>query len=540
MQETVREPSRLTRLEVLGYIAVLIVSTIVRTVALDRIPPGLWYDEAIYALDGLSVANGHFPIFFETYGHMREPLYIYSLGGFFALFGHSTYNARLVSALWGIATVAVFFPVARRFFGNRWGLVAMLLLGTFRWHIHFSRTIFRAVLPPLFILSTLWFFLRWRQHRRPADAVYCGAILGAGMYTYLSFRLVPLLLLLWMGWLFFRKELIWKRDRNALGLLVAAASVVFLPLGLDYLKHPQHFTGRTSEISMFFKNVPDSNNGSVRRVAKPLPEIVSSVAGNVRDVALMWTVRGDHVGKHNLPNEPVFDWLSGSVFYIGMFWSLACFVRSESAVLPVVWIAVMSLTSILSFGAPNLLRMQGATPAAILVYVSGLRFLHNWSSRFLGKTARQIITGGLVLLFCLVQLPTYFIRFPKSTNVRQEFLTEMFYEPAEVIKDVATKGRTVYIPAEMADTPTCRFVTAEINNIVSYMPDTNLPGEIKLPAAVLVTMRSLQLAGQAGQDPLAWLVKTDTASRMHRFYLTEPDDNATARKQLWAELWFIK
>src|ERR1043166_5574227 len=100
-------------------VGILMIAGVLRLFALGAIPPGLWYDEAIYALDAMDVLRGRWTIFFTTETPPREPLFIYSLAGFFVVFGHSVVKARIVSALWGIATVAVFYPVARRIVGCR-------------------------------------------------------------------------------------------------------------------------------------------------------------------------------------------------------------------------------------------------------------------------------------------------------------------------------------------------------------------------------------------------------------------------------------
>ena len=523
--------------------AILALAVVVRFAGLAGIPPGMWYDEAIYALDGLSIGHGNWPVFFTTENHPREPLYIYSLGGFFALFGHSVLKARIASALWGIATVALFWAFARRAVGTNWSLVAAFAFAVFRWHVHFSRTVFRALLPPFFILGTALFFLRWQERRRHGDAVACGAFLGAGLYTYLSFRLVPVMLALWIAWLLAKRQLAWRRDWRGIALIYGTAAVVFLPLGLDYARYPSHFSGRTGEVSMFTKAVteraPDGSDVE-RTVAKTAGEALRDLAGNARDVALMWTVKGDHVGKHNLPHEPVFDWLSGAFFYAGLVWCVLNIARDQFAFLTLAWLCLMAMTSVFSFGAPNLLRMQGATPAAVLALVFGMRWGWRAAAHWVSPNVRAAILGFVLAGFAAIQLDVYFRRFPANEEVRREFNTESFYDPAVLVLNQAGALKEVWVPEELAGHPTFRFVTYGIANVHAYAPGADAPTTGTRPVALLATPRSLQLAAQTGKDQAETMRRA--GARMEGFteMTVGGEDGAPGRRVRWAELWVLR
>jgi hypothetical protein len=495
----------LTTRQLAIYCGLILLAATLRLVWLNHIPPGLWYDEAIYALDGFDVAHGKFPIFFDREGHMREPMYIYSLGAMFAAFGSSVLHARIVSAIWGTLTVAMFFPLARRFFGNSWGLLATFAFTVFRWHLHFSRTIFRALLPPLFILLVLFYWFRWRERRRMLDAWLCGITLGAGMYTYLSFRLVPIILIGLVLWETAKRRLAWRAEWKGLAAIAAGSLLTFTPLGIDYLRNPTHFTARTSEVSMFEKTVTVQGADGAeheQQMRKTTGEAVHDLIGNALDITKMWTIKGDHVGKHNLPYAPVFDWASGCIFYLGLAWCVLHFCRDAFAFVTLLWIFVLSLTSVFSFGAPNLLRMQGMTPAVVFAYIAGLR----WISALLATRASSVVRIGtlaaLVTLYAAIQLYVYFVKFPASVAVRNEFTADIFYEPAEGVREVAPTVAHVWVPQELADTATFRFVTANVHNLHPYTPADNLTSSTLNGDVVLMTARSLQLARDARHDQL--------------------------------------
>jgi 4-amino-4-deoxy-L-arabinose transferase-like glycosyltransferase len=523
--------------------AILLFALLVRVIDLKSNPPGLWYDEAIYALDALSIGHGNWPIFFTTENHMREPLYIYSLAAFFALFGHSVVKARLATAIWGTATVAAFWLVARRILGREWGLIALFAFAVFRWHVHFSRAIFRASLPPLFILLVVLFMLRWVEKRRLRDAAISGAMLGLGMYTYLSFRLVPLLIIAWAAWLWLRKNISFSRDGKAMAAFAASALVVFAPLGADYIRHPTHFSGRTGEVSMFLEQVTikDSEGEHVVEQRKPFSKALLGILGNTADVAEMWTIDGDHEPKHNVPGVPVFDWANGMFFYAGLAWCVVNLMKEQAALVLLTWIFLMSLTSIFSFGAPNLLRMQGITPAVILVYATGMKWIYDLCAKRVASPVRIATVATLLVLFAGIQLYTEFFVFPRSPEVQRSYLKEVFYDPAEQVRSTAPSVSKVFVPEEMAMHPSFRFVTAGIRNIVPYSPSFDVPTTATRPFELLTTIRSEELSGAVHHDQRSEAQKLGSLRTEADFYVAAPDSQTGQMRRVpWGTLWIVR
>src|SRR5690606_33598200 len=126
-------------------------------------------------------------------------------------------------------------------------------------------------------------------------------------------------------------------------------------------QNPGHFFGRTDEVTMFenreTRTMPDGTTREVN-VPKPLSEALSGIARNAVQVAGAWFVIGDHVAKHNVPYRPVFDPATGLFFALGLVGCGWALVRT-GAFLPVVvltWFGAFAMASVLSFGAPNILR----------------------------------------------------------------------------------------------------------------------------------------------------------------------------------------
>ncbi|MCD6384570.1 glycosyltransferase family 39 protein, partial [Candidatus Sumerlaeota bacterium] len=342
----------LLRLRIIAFCGVILLAVFFRFYRLDAVPPGLWYDEAINGLDALTVIHHGPQIFFTTEAHPREPLLVHIIAIFFLIFHVSTLTLRATSAFIGLLTIPLVYLFVQR--ANRNSMLALLsafFLATLCWHFHFSRLSFRTILVPPIMLILFTFLLQAFQTNTPSartrNISLAGITLGLGAYTYLAFRLVPIILIfLFIFLLLTRKMSLTECVRLALMLLLFAF-IVFAPLLTDYIKNPEHFIGRAEEVSLFDKGMGYATK---------------SVTNNLWKVALMFTFRGDHVAKHNLPFKPVFDPIMSFIFYLGIVAILYNAIRRKCifSTTVMLWFLVMLLASVLSFGAPNLLRTLGA------------------------------------------------------------------------------------------------------------------------------------------------------------------------------------
>src|SRR5512142_3175503 len=176
----------------LNWIAVLLIvlaALVLRVYAIDRLPPGLFGDEAVEGLDALDVLASNFAIWFHA--HLgREPLYVYLVALSYAAFGVSALATRLPAIVAGLLTIpAAFFFVresASRLQGRatRLALLATALLAISFWHIQMSRDAHRDTLLPL--VEALGYWLLWRAIRTRTWKTWAvsRAVAGPAIYTY--------------------------------------------------------------------------------------------------------------------------------------------------------------------------------------------------------------------------------------------------------------------------------------------------------------------------------------------------------------------
>jgi hypothetical protein len=166
---------------------------------LDRIPPNLGHDEALFGLNARSIADygtaadgTRFPFFFSDRAlgpHGRAPLSIYASAAVFKLGPDDELAVRRASVIAGLVSVAIMFFLASQFFGSRaWAAVAALLLAATPAHFFYSRVGVEVVYLLPFVLGWMLFLLRWRADPSGGqwNPALAGLCLGMSLLAYKS------------------------------------------------------------------------------------------------------------------------------------------------------------------------------------------------------------------------------------------------------------------------------------------------------------------------------------------------------------------
>ncbi|MHB1413724.1 MAG: ArnT family glycosyltransferase [Chloroflexota bacterium] len=345
--------------EVAAVTAITILAAFLRLFQLDAAPPGLYHDEAINGVLGDYIIHGNRSLFFGE----REALFMYFLAEAIKTFGHDVTSLRVVSALFGTATVPALYVATRQMFDRRVALLASLGLAASYWHLSISRTVFRAITLPFFetlAVLFLWAALRRSEHRSKLGLfAVAGAFLGAVLYTYIAGRMVPVVLLVFLlaQVIFDRRSLkpVWAN----LAVYVVSAAIVFWPLGTFYWANPEGFMGRMGEVAL-------ASEGQATGLVSYLQ--------NALHVAGMFFVAGDQNWRHNLGGLPVFDPVFAVGFLVGGALCLVRWRRPEARFL-VLWTGAMLVPTLLAADAPHYLRASGALPALYIIAAVGLVWL---------------------------------------------------------------------------------------------------------------------------------------------------------------------
>jgi 4-amino-4-deoxy-L-arabinose transferase-like glycosyltransferase len=443
--------------------AILVLAAGLRTYDLNRLPPGLWFDEGLAGLNALSILHdGHFRLYFDNRAffdgkatNAEEPMFQYLLALSIAILGPTVLALRLVSALVGVLTIGVFYGMVRAIWDRRMALLSALLLAMCRWHLHFSRTVFRTILVPLFACLFLWLWWNGVERHRKSHLILAGIVLGFGFYTYFACQLlVPAWLCYWFIRWWREKE----RRRELIGALVwpaLVAFVVLLPLFGYFIKNPDVASGRLGSLSIFEQKQESPSMMQLapeQRAGSPADILAKNLWANVHH--FWW--RGDHVAKHNVPYMAVFDPVTSVVFALGLLTALFGIRRDSRNALILLWAGWLACASICSLGAPNLLRTLGMVPAVVLILANGYTLIGRTIAKQASRATAALALVLLIGWFGTNEACRYFVTWRNNSDVPREFNTVY----RQLCEGVIARfdADDVYIPADYYDYCSVRYL----------------------------------------------------------------------------------
>lgn len=483
----------------LGLAAIVLAGALLRLWRLGEVPFGFHTDEGHYAMDGWRILQGARPIFLER-NNGREPLFVYLMAILFALAGPSIATARLTAALAGLAAILAQalwvkeLPLARP---RRVALLSAGFLALGFWPVAQGRYGLRTSLMAVPISLMLWAWWRalrpveaaaaaaegrgagakGRQARadgpagaaegqdppasswfgsRDAAALLAGFFLAAGVYTYLTGRLLPAILLASALW-----ALLVDRDRRAwrpLALALVLGGLLSLPLIAYFVQHPEMFSHRTDQVSILSAEVNEGH---------PLRAFLE----NGWRLAQMPIVRGDSSWYHNIKRRPVFsEPLADLAFLVGLvvLGLMLAGRRGAAARAAAVLVGATALVTLapswLSEGAPNYVRLTGLWPPLYLVPALGLDALAarlerrgGWLERRIGPRAGPAAAALLVLTLAWTGWATARAYF-QDYAPRQEVYKAFNGAAVERGAAVARQPRPVYVSPALAQQSVIQFL----------------------------------------------------------------------------------
>lgn len=396
---------------------ILTVAIFLRFWQFTEFPPGLYPDEAVNGVNGLqAVETGNYQVFYQD-NNGREGLWMNVQGLVSKALGPSPWALRLPSMVVGVLTVLGLFFLGRELFSNEVALVAAALLASSFWHTVFSRMAFRAILLPFVLVWLFYFFIRGLKRGRVSDFVLAGLFFGLGFHTYISFRIVPFLLVgLVVVLAILKVRGVWSSYKQpnfcwpcALGLMVIAALVVAMPMLLYLVNHPEDMAGRTGGISVWTAD-------------RPLRAIAISTAATFGQ----FNILGDRNWRHNFAGRPQLFWPVGTMMLFGLavtFREAFGVFRRASGQAPrwlgifgawvcIGWFFALMVPAILSReGLPHALRTIGTIPPAY--YFAGVGTWLAW------RWVRDTVCGWLEG-FIIRDSSLEFLR-PRLNRIRRWF-----------------------------------------------------------------------------------------------------------------------
>ncbi len=328
---------------------------------LDQLPPGLWIDEALNGVVATEIARTGRPMAALPPEDVRTGLgagYVNVAALVFWLFDpdDGPLAIRAVAAGMGVLGLAGLAALAWAVFGPRTAVVATAWLAVSQYHMNYSRwgcmPIMSSVVEVLAGLGLLAGF-RCRGWRSWLGMVTAGFLIGAGVYTYQSFRLFLVAGVL-LGAL-----LVFTRPRPVIErwpqLVVAGlvALVVAVPMVRYAVIRPDDFSERAMRTLVLLR--PDWKDQLSRAVSASL---------------LGFQFIGDENPRHNLPRRPLLTFIPAMLAPMGLVVSLYRWRSLPYALIPV-WFLVALLPGAITLEAPHASRLLDTiVPVALMVGIA--------------------------------------------------------------------------------------------------------------------------------------------------------------------------
>ncbi len=372
--------------DIILLVVILLIAAFFRLHRLEAAPPGLQHDEVFHGHDASVVLQGTHLIYFESNAG-NEPLFVYLVAGTIALFGPNYLGIRIAAVLCGLATLIFTYLLARKAFGYRVALLTSAGLAVSFWPVFMSRVGLRVTSLPPMAAATAYFF--WVGLKQPTGGrrwwVYfalAGIFLGGTLYTYPASRMIPLIFLLFVLYLaLFHRSLLRERWKGVL-LSFGLAGLVAVPIGVYIWTHPQ------ADVRL-------------QQLGQPLGLLTQGdprlVINSTLDTLKMFTFRGDPVWRYNLAGRPVFEPLSGALFYLGLLIAMLRWRQPRYAFL-LVWLPIALVPSMITDSAPSFLRASGALPVVYIFPALAADTAWHWLVGRFGQRARYSLGVALLLL----------------------------------------------------------------------------------------------------------------------------------------------
>ncbi len=373
-------------------VGILLLAAAFRFLAIDAAPPGWRDDELIEVNMDRRIADGWRPLFItEAEGH--EPFYHYLHAGTLLLFGDNIIGYKWLPMAFGLLTIALSYALARKMFGAnaRVALLTAALLAVSFWPIMYARFGLRHIgVLPLMLGA---FYLLYPSPR-PASKrgegvkgvgrfVLAGLLLAAALMTYFAGRALPIVLVGFLVYLLIFQRSIFKRVWWRYLLAIGIAALIALPMFIEISRTP----GGEKRTEVVGGPLIELRKGNLR----PAIDTTLGTLG-------MFTFAGDPEWLYNVENRPVFDWLTGLFFYLGV---LVCLIRLKRVGpgFALVWLIVGIAPAFVSIPAASFSHTIAALPVVYLLAAYGIIEIVDKVASRQGNKRLALSTYLLVSLF---------------------------------------------------------------------------------------------------------------------------------------------
>jgi 4-amino-4-deoxy-L-arabinose transferase-like glycosyltransferase len=327
-----------------------------------------------------------------TIGWFSFPSLYYAVQSVFIdLFGQTIEALRYFAALGGSLAVLATYFLARVLFDRETAVAAAVVMMGSHYHIHMSRIGLNNVWDSFFVaLVLMGIWHGWHTGRR-LPFVLAGLALGLGQYFYVSVRVLPLLLLLWVVGMWWQHPRQWRQRLPDFVLSGYTAVLTVLPLAIYFSGHWAEFQAPLNRVTIVGDRL-----ASMATTAGSSPFLV--VLRQMGQAALGFT----HLPLRLLyePGVPLLLPLAAGLFLAGLAWALLHFDgRVGLLLLPLLSVPILSG---FSQDPPASQRFILAMPAVAILVALPVGLVGRWLRQLWPESKVWVGLGTAVLLLWLV------------------------------------------------------------------------------------------------------------------------------------------
>ncbi len=405
------EPYSRTEFVLLAFIVAL--GFLLLAYDLENIPPGFHGDEGESGMQALKILQGQTPGLISV-GWYHQPMLAFAWQAVtMKIFGHTVFGLRMSSVIVGTLTPIPLYFLTRLLFGKRVALLATLLLSISHWHIALNRIGINYTQTTLLELTSFYFLFKGLQSKNILCFMASGLAVGMGLYLYFASRLVPFIIAVFILLGILLERGFWTHYKYNFVDLFLVAALVFAPMALHFLEHPQQFISRTQSVFLF------GNLESLQRTHGTTQPLLAFLVQAQR-VLLLFNRGPDRSGQYGYQGA-MLDFFTGIFFVLGLAYIILHWRESKYLFLLLWFWLTLIVGGMLTLPFPFVPRLAGMIPLPFILAGLALEkaravLAHLWGQ---GRLPRLTLTTLIVLLLSVtgfLNYRTYFVEYVNSVQ----------------------------------------------------------------------------------------------------------------------------
>jgi 4-amino-4-deoxy-L-arabinose transferase-like glycosyltransferase len=441
---------------------IIVIAFILRFYKLDKIPLGLYSDEASIGYNAYCISetgkdeHGELlPIYFKAFGEYKNPVLIYISAIFIKLFGPSIFTLRFTSCVLGLITVFFTYKLAKLYFDRKIALLSSFLLAVSPWLIQYSRIAMDPIaFPPFFVLGFYLFSVGLKS--KPRYIVLSVIPISISLYSYAIAKVfIPVFYFFFL--LFNRKLIINKK----LSIITWIILIMLMLIPMYKATTEKNIFGRFNAISIF--NSPELHEKAKEKLTgikffhtlsnnKLVQEVLIFFENYKRHMSIDFLLKsGDWNRRHNIGNRGqllLFTFIMGIVGFIYLIFK-------RIFIFPAWFLLFPIASSLTSEGIPHASRCICGMPVFEILASVGFFSIYSYIKNNFqkGKNWLSIVFSIALFMFSAKgiddlknYLKDYFIRYAQDSRYVFDYNTYAIANATENLKEFDK----IIIPSELS------------------------------------------------------------------------------------------